>query len=476
MTSLSHRWLVLLAMTGSLSMIMLDQTVVSVALPTMSRELGLSPSGATWVVNAYVLAVAALVGLGGRVGDRLGRVTAFRAGVITFVVASALCGLAPASAIGEPWIIGARALQGAGAALMIPVSAAIVIDAFAPHERGKAMSVYAGVSQVFLALGPVVGGVLTEMLSWRAVFWLNAPVGLAALTLLRVARPDDRRQAGVTMSPTGIALLVAGLTTTVLAVQQASVWTWTSYATLTTLTAGLTLTAAFVILQLRSPNPLLDVRLLAGRAFTGNVIVLTLVQFALLAVVLFSSLYQQDLLRLSPLQAGLGVLPLIAALAATAQLGGRWYDRAGVRPPALCGLCAATLGLITWAASLPLLAYLPQVPGMILTGVGLGLIMSPTNTDALSQVSAAQRSQASGIVQTARQLGGTLGVAIIGAVVLAVEHDGTHAGSHQNAADAITVGFACAALAFAFALAVGWRVLPPRTLDSDPQTRDDALT
>ena len=158
--------------------------------------------------------------------------------------------------------------------------------------------------------------------------------------------------------------------------------------------------------------------------------------------------YLQDLLRLSPIQAGLGVLPLILPITAAAQLGGRWYDKAGVRPPVLTGLAIAVLGLAAWAAALPQLDYLLQVPGMIITGFGLGLVVSPTNTDALGRVDAAERSQASGLVQTVRQLGGTFGVAVIGAVVLGIEASGTAAGSPQNAADAITAGFAVAAAAF----------------------------
>jgi MFS family permease len=187
-----RRWLVLVAMTGSLSMIMLDQTVVSVALPSMARELPLTPHGQQWVVNAYVLALAALVALGGRAADLLGRVRAFQIGVTLFFLASAGCAVA--------WdttsIIGFRALQGAGAALMVPVSATIVLAVFPEGERGRVMAIYAGISQVFLALGPLVGGLLTEYVTWRAVFLLNVPVGLATLALVAVAKIENRPVAG----------------------------------------------------------------------------------------------------------------------------------------------------------------------------------------------------------------------------------------------------------------------------------------
>src|SRR5262245_42488885 len=184
-------WLVLVAMTGALAMIMLDQTVVTVALPTMARNLSISPTGQQWVVSAYVLALAALVALGGKLGDVIGRVTTFRLGMILFALGSVACGLAPASAGGETWIIVSRAVQGAGAALMMPASAAIVIGSFAPARRGRAMASYTGISMLFLVVGPVVGGLLTEYWSWRIVFALNVPVAVLSLALVRLAKPTN---------------------------------------------------------------------------------------------------------------------------------------------------------------------------------------------------------------------------------------------------------------------------------------------
>ena len=215
-----RRWLVLVAMTGSLSMIMLDQTVVSVALPSMARELPLTPHGQQWVVNAYVLALAALVALGGRAADLLGRVRAFQIGVTLFFLASAGCAVA--------WdttsIIGFRALQGAGAALMMPVSATIVLAVFPEGERGRVMAIYAGISQVFLALGPLVGGLLTEYVTWRAVFLLNVPVGLATLALVAVAKIENRPGAGARIAVRDAALVVPGLALVTLGVQQLASW------------------------------------------------------------------------------------------------------------------------------------------------------------------------------------------------------------------------------------------------------------
>src|SRR5262245_47568827 len=224
----NRRWWVLATMTGALSMLMLDTTVVSVALPTIAHDLGLSQTGVQWIVNAYLLALAALVAVGGRRADLPGAGRPFRVGAVVFLAASAACGIAPS----ETAIIVARAVQGAGAALMAPASTAIVISMFGPSERGRAMGVFAGVSMIFLALGPLIGGTLTDLVSWRAVFYVNLPVGLVMLALARVTL---RRGTGVWslkgMDWPGTALLVGCLTALVLALMQGSSWGWTSSAT-----------------------------------------------------------------------------------------------------------------------------------------------------------------------------------------------------------------------------------------------------
>jgi EmrB/QacA subfamily drug resistance transporter len=453
-------WLTLAAMTGSLSMILLDQTVVSVALPTMSRDLPLSTSGAQWVVNAYVLAMAAFVALGGKLGSKLGPVTTFRIGVTVFFLASAFCGLAPVGSNGEHWLIGARVVQGVGAALMMPVSAVIVMAAFPESVRGRAMGAYVGIGQIFLALGPLVGGACTEWLSWRVVFWLNVPVGLAALALVHVAKPANDKQSSLRIAVSHVVLLVAGVGTTVYALQQAGSWGWGSTRMLATLGVGLVVLSAFVVVQLRSEEPLVDLKLFRHVAFVGDMIVLFGTQFGLLVITLFAALYAQNLLGYSPVQAGFSSMAMILPLMIGAQFAGRWYDKAGVRPPLLLGLVLCTVGVLVWALQLPDIAYWAKVPGMALTGLGLGLVFSPVNTDALSRVPARERSQASGIVQTVRQLGGTLGVAVIGAVILANEQpQATPAAAISNTAHAMSIGFMFSAGAFALTLIGAWFLL-----------------
>ncbi|WP_432589317.1 MFS transporter [Streptomyces sp. HD1123-B1] len=455
-------WTVLAAMTGGLAMIMLDQTVVTVALPTMTRDLGLSASGQQWVVNAYVLAMAASVALGGRIGTRFGPVTTFRVGIWVFFLSSALCGAAPEGPAGPGWLIAARVAQGCGAALMMPVGASIVMAAFPPAVRGRAMGVYVGISQLFLALGPLLGGALTEWVTWRAVFWLNLPVGLTALWLIRRARPANPAQPALTVSVAHSLLLMAGTATTVYALQQSSAWTWTSARTGCVLTLGLLLTAAFVITQLRTHDPLVKLGLLRHHGFTGNVVVLLVTQFSMLGIVLFSSLYAQNLLGYGPVRAGCAALSFIVPLMAGAQLAGRWYDRSGARPPLLTGLAVATAGTLLWALTLTRVEYLANVPGMAMVGLGLGLVFSPVNTDALSRVPAVDRPQASGIVQTVRQLGGTLGVAVIGTVILSRQRVVPAAERAHAAAEAMRGGFLVAAGTFAIGLVAGALLLAGR--------------
>ncbi|GAA4751441.1 MFS transporter [Actinomycetospora chibensis] len=454
-----QRWLVLVAMTGSLSMIMLDQTVVSVALPTMGRDLSLSPGAQQWVVNAYVLALAALVALGGKAADLLGPRRAFRSGVSLFFLASVGCGLAPAGEFGEATILACRTLQGAGAALMVPVSGAIVIASFGPGERGRAMAIFAGISQIFVALGPLIGGLLTEYVSWRAVFFLNVPVGIATLVLVAIAPVPAARVPGAAVRPLDVLLVVAGLAATTFGIQLAGTDGLSSPLVPALLVGGLAATGWFVVRQVRAADPLIHVRLFTDRAFTGDAAVMGFVQFGLLGLVLYSSIYLQELLGFGPMAAGLAVLPLILPLTVAAQLGGRWFDRAGVRGPVITGLVLCAVGTVLWLLALPGLEYALQTPGMALVGIGLGLTLSPTNTDALARVGVSERTQASGVVQTVRQLGGTLGVAVIGAVVIAA--DGETPG--QTAAPSgIAAGFWVAAVAFALAALVGATLLARR--------------
>lgn len=410
-----RRWWVLATMTGALSMIMIDQTVVSVALPTMQRDLGLSVAGVQWVVNAYLLLLAVLVALGGRVADLLGAERTFRAGSALFVAASALCGLAGS----ETAIIAARGLQGVGAAMLVPSTGALILDSFDVRERGKAMGIYSGISMVFLALGPLVGGLLTQGVSWRAVFYVNLPVGLLVLAAAHATLPHRRRPAATlrAIDWPGLPLLIGGLGALVLALMQGQAWGWGSTAVLALLAAAVVLLPAFLWWETRAAQPLVRLGLYRRQNFGPDSLVLAGVQFALIGASVFGAIWSQHVLGFSAIRAGAGMLPLTLPLLLTAPLGGRLYDRIGPRPLLVCGSLLISAGLAWLGLHLHLHEWTPLVPGYVAIGVGIGLTISPATTDALGAAEADERSQASGIVQTVRQVGGVIGIAVLGAIV-----------------------------------------------------------
>lgn len=415
-----RRWLVLLAMTGSLSMIFVDMTVVGVALPSIGRSLSMGVQGQAWIVSAYLLALASLVALGGRMGDIIGRVPAFVVGVAGFAAASALCGMATDGTM----LIAGRVAQGISACLMQPASSALVIGSFAPGERGKAMAVYVGIPLLFMALGPALGGLIVEHAGWRWVFYLNLPVAVLAVALTLIARPRDVRSTDRRVDWAGGGLLVVGLPLAVFGVQELGAVSDDGAArgldasVIAALGAGCVLLALFVRRQWRSARPLLRLRLFADRALAADALVIACMQFAMTGLVIQGSLYAQEVLGFEPFLAGASLMPMLVPVILVVHVAGRWYDRAGVRAPAVWGTALATVGQLVqalgaWQQSYPVMAV-----GMMVIGTGIALTMSPTNTDALSRAPAEDRGQVSGLVQTLRQIGGAVGVAVTAAVML----------------------------------------------------------
>jgi len=435
----AKRWWVLLTMTGSLSMILIDQTVVSVALPTMQHDLDLTTTGVQWVVNAYLLAIAVLVALGGRIGDLIGNERTFRLGGLIFVVASAVCGLAWS----DDAIILARTVEGLGAALMTPASGALVMNAFSPQERGKAMGVYSGVSMIFLALGPLIGGVLVQWISWRAVFFVNLPVGVAMLALAQTTLPRRVVPAGGRVDWVGLPLLVGGIGALVLGLMQSLEWGWGSPTIIALLAVAAVLLPVFVWWELRVDEPLVQLRLFRSGNFTADSIVISAMQFGLMGVSVYGAIWVQDVLRYGPIKAGLSLLPVTLPLLVLSVPTGRLYDRIGPLLPVAAGalLLAVALGWV--ALLLDQFDYAWLVPGYLAMGVGLALMITPTTTDALNAADPALRGQASGVVQTMRQVGGTVGLAILGTIVANVQHgrvtDWIAADPSQRAGDATQI-------------------------------------
>ncbi len=456
----NRRWLTLVAMTGSLSMIMLDSTIIGVALPHIQSTLEMDSTARAWSINGYLVALASWVALGGRIGDRIGRVVAFRVGIVGFVAASVACALSTSA-----WFfVGARVVQGLFAATMQPASAAIVIDSFPASQRGRAMASYAGISLLFLAAGPLIGGALVEYASWQWCFWLNLPIALVSLALTvalqlhaprATPRPTDWLSA--VMLCCGIPLLIIGLQDIGLRGLH-SLQTW-----MPTL-AGAVMLTTFSLRQFRLPQPLVDLRLLRDRALLGDALVLFLLQAINVGQAIYGSMFLQTVLGFTPLQAGCGSLPLLIPVLIVVHFAGRLYDRRGARLPLLIGLSFATLGAIVEASGVYMLNYPVLAVGMFLFGTGCGFAMSPANADALGRVPAQQRGEASGIVQTMRQVGATTGIA----AMVMVMHFIPEAGSLSPMA--FTLGFALHIVLAATALVCAAALAQPATHASTATT------
>ena len=415
-----RRWLVLAAMTGSLVIIFLDMTVVGVALPRIGGSLGMDAVGQNWIVTSYLLTLASLMALGGRIGDLVGKVPAFIAGVAVFAAASVVC----ASSASSAQMILGRVLQGAGACLMQPASGALVIGAFPPGERGKAMAAYITIPLLFMALGPVLGGVIVARFGWPWVFWLNVPIAAVAIGLTLVARPRDERSTDRAIDWIGGAMLLLGLPALVYGIQELGAPQLDGDGGIDVVTPGAiafgaVVLAVFVRRQLRHPRPLLKLRLFADRTLAADAITISCMQFAMTGLVISGSVYAQDVLGYAPVEAGASLLPMLVPTIIVAQFAGRWYDRAGARAPASWGTALASVGMLVQAAGAWIISYPVMAAGMFVLGLGIAFTMSPTNTDALGRVPNHERGQLSGLVQTMRQVGGSIGVATVAATVAA---------------------------------------------------------
>ena len=357
----------------------------------------------------------------GRLGDLLGRVLVFRAGVILFAAGSAACALAPAL----PVLLVGRVVEGLGGALMMPAAAVLVTEAFDPKDRGRAMGAYTAVGSVFLVLGPLVSGALIEYAGWRAVFLLNLPVAAVVLTLAWVAHPVDHLPPAQPLHIGSMVLLAAGLTALVLGIQESHRLGWTSLSCLGLIGGGLLSLVVFVFLQMRLAEPFLNTGLFLDPGFTADAAVLYCGQFALMGQTAFIAIYLQRILEFPPLQAGQSMLLFLVPGMVMAPVAGWLFDRFGVKVPAVLGMALVSLGFFLESQAFPSREFIRVAPCLVLLGLGLGLAMSQTYTDGMSRVPAARRGQAFGILDTIKQLGSTMGMAVIGTLVAAQERPGS---------------------------------------------------
>jgi len=413
LTEENRKWWTLAAMCFALFMIMLDNTVVNVALPSIQRDLHASISSLEWTVNAYTLTFAVLLVTGGRLGDIFGRRRMFLFGVVVFAVSSAAIGLAPT----EGWLVAGRAIQGVGGAFMMPGTLSIISNTFPPQERGRAIGTWAGVSALALALGPAVGGALTEYVSWRAIFFLNLPVAVGALVVtLYAARESRDPTVDRAVDYPGIVALSTGLTALVLALVEGNRWHWGSapiVALLATAAVGL---VAFVLVELRGRAPMVQFDYFRSRSFVGANAVAFVISFAMLAMFFFMALYMQNILGYGALEAGIRFLPATVVIIFAAPIAGRLSDRIGSRPLIVFGLTTTALSLYLQSRVSVHTGYGQLLPAFMLMGLGMGFVMSPMSAAAMNSVSPDKAGAASGILSMFRMVGGTFGVAAIGAL------------------------------------------------------------
>src|SRR4051812_26337105 len=413
-TDENRRWWTLGAMCFALFMVMLDNTVVNVALPAIQKDLHSSISGLEWTVNAYTLSFAVLLVTGGRLGDIFGRRRMFLLGVLMFGASSGFIGLSQS----EAWLVAGRAAQGFGAAFMMPATLSIITNAFPAHERGKAIGTWAGVSALALAIGPVVGGFLVENVSWQSIFFLNLPVAALAVVVTLFATKESRDEtAAQSIDVPGVAAITIGLTALVLALVQANSWGWSSARILGLLAVAVVGLVAFAVIETRSANPMVDFKFFRSRSFLGANIVAFIVSFAMLAMFFFLALYMQNVRGYSPLQAGVRFLPSTVVIIFAGPIAGRLSDRIGPRPLMTLGL-ALVAGSLFWQGHLEVdTSYGFLVGAFVLMGFGMGLVMSPMSTAAMNAVAPEKAGVASGILSMSRMVGGTFGIAVMGALI-----------------------------------------------------------
>ena len=410
----TRRWWILMAMGGVLGLTVLDETVVGVALPTIRADLAVSQITSHWVVNSYLLVFACLIVGAGKLSDIVGIRTLFIAGTAIFGLASFACGFAPSS----DWLIVTRGLQGIGAAVIFPLALAIIAAVFPAEERGKALGIVSMIATFFIAAGPFVGGLFTELLSWRWIFWVNLPFVAAIGLIVMVAWREPVREAQrPRFDVVGLVVLIAGLGSLVLAVVQGPVWGWSDPLVLVLLAVGFVVLVVFVLIERRIEEPLVDMDLFLNATFSGSAAVMFTGQFVKLAVFVFGSLYLQDVLKMSPLGAGVTLLAAVVLGPISAPLAGKVADRFGSRRPTLWGLALSGLAFVWFGFAADGASYLYLLPPLVvLSGTGVFFFTPPLRA-VMNAVPSDKRGQAGGISRGIQQIGGTIGMAVCGTLL-----------------------------------------------------------
>jgi EmrB/QacA subfamily drug resistance transporter len=399
----------------SLLIVGLDVTIVNVALPSIQRDLHASVSGLQWTIDAYTLVLASLLMLSGSTADRLGRKRTFQIGLAIFTVGSLLCSVAP----GLGWLVAFRMVQAIGGSMLNPVAMSIITNTFTePRERARAIGIWGGVVGISMALGPIVGGALVDSVGWRGIFWVNIPVGLAAIVLTALFVPESKAAHARKVDPVGQLLIIVLLASLTYAIIEGPSSGWTSAKTLGVFALGAAALVSIIGYEPRRDEPLLDLRFFRSAPFSGATVI-AISAFAALGGFLFlNTLYLQDVRGYSPLHAGLYMLPMAAMTVVFAPLSGRIVGARGTRLPLLVAGIAITASgvMLTRLTSGTSMSWL--ILAYVVFGIGFGLVNAPITNTAVSGMPRSQAGVAAGIASTSRQVGGALGVAVVGSAVL----------------------------------------------------------
>ncbi|MFD6418930.1 MFS transporter [Streptomyces sp. NPDC060194] len=402
-----RRVLVLAICCMSLLIVSLDNTVLNVALPSMRRDLDASVAGMQWTIDAYTLVLASLLMLAGSTADRIGRRKVFKIGLVVFVAGSVLCSVAP----NLEALIAARALQAVGGSMLNPVAMSIITNTFTePKERARAIGVWGGVVGISMAAGPVIGGLLVDSVGWRAIFWLNLPIGLLALLLTWAYVPESRAPKPRRADPVGQLLVIALLASLTYAIIE-------SVPLLLVVSAAAL--AGLLLYEPRRDEPLIDVRFFRSAPFSGATVIAVSAFAALGGFLFLNTLYLQDVRGLSALDAGLHMLPMAVLTLVCAPLSGRLVGARGPRIPLLIAGLGMTASGVLFAALDAETSNPTLFLGYVLFGLGFGVVNAPITNTAVSGMPRAQAGVAAAVASTSRQVGQTLGVAVIGAVIAA---------------------------------------------------------
>jgi EmrB/QacA subfamily drug resistance transporter len=411
----ARRWTVALTAIGSL-MAALDTLVVASALGTIRLDLGASVAQLEWTVNAYNLSFAVLLITGAAVGDRLGRRRMYAAGLTLFALASAACALAPS--VG--FLIGARAVQGAGAALLMPLGLALLAAAFPPERRGAAIGIFSAITGIAVALGPLVGGAVVEGIAWEWIFWLNVPIGLAAAPLV-LAKVRESFGSATSLDLPGLALVSGAALGIVWALVRANDAGWASVEIIGSLALGLALAIGFVLWERRASEPMLELHLFRDRSFAAGNTAIFFTFAALFSCVFLFAQFLQTSLGFSPLEAGLRLMPWTITFIIVAPVAGAFADRIGERPLMLAGLLLQAGGL-AWVAVIadPLPSYSQLVVPFVVAGIGVSLAIPSGQNAVVGAAKIGDLGKASGANSMMRELGGVFGIAVTVAVFAAI--------------------------------------------------------